>query len=77
MSVENNYCKLQQAHDQKCRVSLRFYKTNGQMAETVGYVTTIVPKAIAFMAITGHRHLIQLNRVITVSLQSQDRRYVM
>ncbi|MDN6022253.1 MAG: hypothetical protein L0I32_00005 [Lactobacillus sp.] len=47
------------------------------MAETVGYVTTIVPKAIAFMAITGHRHLIQLNRIITVSLQSQDRRYVM
>ena len=76
MSVENNYCKLQQAHDQKCRVSLRFYKTNGQMAETVAMSLRLYESNLHFMAITG-RHLIQLNRISTVSLQSQDRRYVM
>ena len=66
--IENNYCKLQQAHDKKCRVLLRFHKMNGQIAETVGYVTAVVPKAVAFMAITGNRHLIQLNQIIAVNL---------
>ncbi|MDV0431134.1 hypothetical protein RXV91_09650 [Lactiplantibacillus sp. DA1] len=76
LSIENNYCKLQQAHDKKCRVLLRFHKTNGQITEMIGYVTAVVPKAIAFLAITGNRHLIQLDQVIEVNLQSGDRRYV-